>query len=87
MSLQIAVVAFLGLVIGILIFTSLGTTVVDQTETRTCLAMLSNETGRDCSLENASTTGKTMYSLLELLYPIVGVLLMIGVGFGMKDRF
>jgi hypothetical protein len=63
-------IAVIGIVIYIVIATSLGPTVVTQTQT---------SVGK--SLENASATGKTMYSLVELLYPILIVITMISVGF------
>lgn len=67
--------AIIGIVIAIVVLTSLGGTIVTQTAT---------STGK--TLENASSTGKTMYSLIELLYPIVGVLFMVGVGFGLGRK-
>ena len=65
----LAIVA-IGLVVYIVVATSLGGTVVTQTAT-----------GTGKPLENASATGKTMYSLVELLYPIMIVITMITVGF------
>ena len=85
MNVAAMVTGLLGLVIGILILTSLATTVVDNTYTGDCNTLRANDTG--CELDNASATGKTMYSLLELLYPIIGVIIMVSVGFAMKSRF
>lgn len=65
--------AIIGLVIFIVVLTSLGSTVITNTAT---------STGH--TLENASATGKTMYSLIELLYPIIGVIIMISVGFALR---
>jgi len=80
--------ALIGLVIGIVVLTSLGNTVVEETETRACGTILSaSENLSDCALENSSETGKTMYSLIELLYPIVGVLVIVGVGFAIKGKY
>lgn len=88
MALTQIVVGLIGLVIGILILTSLGNTVVEQTETRACGTFLSaSENLSDCSLENSSETGKTMYSLIELIYPIIGVMIMIVAGFALKNKF
>jgi len=68
--------AIIGIVVFVVVLTALGSTVVDNTAT-----------GTGESLENASSTGKTMYSLIELLYPIVGVLVMVSVGFAVGRRF
>ena len=67
--------AIIGIVIFVVILTSLGSTVVDNTDTAAA-----------SSLENASATGKTMYSLIELLYPIVGVIVMVSVGFAVGRK-
>ena len=67
--------AIIGIVIFVVILTSLGSTVVDNTDT-----------AATSSLENASATGKTMYSLIELLYPIVGVIVMVSVGFAVGRK-
>jgi hypothetical protein len=63
-------ISVIGIVIYIVIATSLGPTVITSTAT-----------GTGQALENASATGKTMYSLVELLYPILIVISMISVGF------
>lgn len=68
--------AIIGIVIFVVILTSLGGTVVENTDT-----------SAGASLENASETGKTMYSLIELLYPIIGVIVMISVGFAVGRNF
>lgn len=68
--------AIIGIVIFVVILTSLGGTIVTNTDTSATSA-----------LENASTTSKTMYSLIELLYPIVGVIVMISVGFAVGRNF
>lgn len=87
-NVTVVVTALVGLVIGIIVLTSLGDTIVDQTETRACGTVLSAaENLSSCSLENSSATGKTMYGLVELLYPIMGVLIMIGAGFALKNKF
>ena len=84
------ITGIIGLVIGILVLTSLGNTVITQASDAqlacgTFLTASANNT--NCNLENSSTTGKTMYSLIELLYPIMGVLFIIGVGFALKDKY
>lgn len=68
--------AIIGIVVFVVVLTALGGTVVTNTDTTT-----------GHSLENASATSKTMYSLIELLYPIVGVLVMISVGFAVGRKF
>ncbi len=70
-----AVVGVIALVIFVVILTALGPTIVDQTDT---------SAGEP--LENASSTGQTMYSLIELLYPIIGVVAFITVGFALGRR-
>lgn len=70
------VTAIIGIVIFVVVLTSLGSTVVDNTDTAS---------GQ--SLENASATAKTMYGLIELLYPIIGVLVMITIGFAVGRNF
>lgn len=69
------VVGIIGIVIAIIFLTSLGETIITNTDT-----------GTASSLENASSTSKTMYSLIELLYPIMGVLFMVAVGFSLGRR-
>ncbi len=75
MAVADAVVGVIALVIFVVILTALGPTIVDQTDT-----------SASEPLENASATGKTMYSLLELLYPIIGVVAFITVGFALGRR-
>ena len=70
MNTGVIVTAIIGIVIAIVVLTALGPTIVTQTAT-----------GAAKPLENVSATGKTMYSLIELLYPIMGVLFMVSVGF------
>jgi len=67
------ITAIIGIVIALVVLTALAPTVISQTSTTGALA-------------NASATGKTMYSLIEFLYPIVGVLFMVGVGFGLGRK-
>ena len=69
------ITAIIGIVIALVVLTSLAPTVIKQTSTIA-----------GSSLENASATGKTMFSLIEFLYPIVGVMFMVGVGFGLGRR-
>ncbi len=69
------IVAIIGIVIFVVVLTSLGGTVVENTDTST-----------GTGLENSSATGKTMYSLIELLYPIVGVIVMVTVGFAVGRK-
>ena len=57
------------IVVGIVMLTSLGPTIVTSTAT-----------GTGKSLENASAVSKVMYGLIEFLYPIIGVLFMVGGG-------
>ncbi len=79
------ITAIIGIVIGIIILTALGSTITDQTYTGVCANdVRANTTG--CELENSSSTGKTMYSLIELLYPIMGVLFIVGIGFAIRER-
>ena len=64
--------ALILLVIFILILTALAPTVITNTSTSAAT-----------SLENASAGGKSMYGLIELLYPIMaifGVLAVVGIG-------
>lgn len=73
------------IVIAVLLLTSFGTTVVNQTFTGSCAGYVQgNDSG--CGLENVSTTGATMYGLIELLYPIIGVMIIVGIGFGLKSK-
>ena len=81
------VTGIIGLVIGILVLTALGVTVITQTDTGACGVASPSFNRTLCALENSSDTGKTMYSLIELLYPIMGVLFIIGVGFAIKDKY
>ncbi len=62
----------LTLVIFILILTALAPTIISSTCTYGF-----NATGSDegaCNLENASAGGKSMYGLMELLYPVIGII-------------
>ena len=70
------VTAIIGIVIFVVVLTSLGGTIITNTATSAAKP-----------LENASTTSKTMYSLIELLYPIVGVVVMVSVGFAVGRHF
>ncbi len=72
---QNAVVGLIAIVIFILILTALGPTIVDNTDT-----------AASQPLENASGTSKQMYSLIELLYPIIGVIVFVTVGFALGRR-
>lgn len=74
-NIGIVVVAIIGIVVTLVVATSLGPTVVSTTDT---------SSGH--SLENASGVSKTMYSLVELLYPIMLVIFMISVGFGIGKK-
>jgi drug/metabolite transporter (DMT)-like permease len=69
----------IAIVIGVVMLTSFGGTIVTATAT-----------GTGKPLENASATSKTMYGMIELLYPIMGVLFMVGgafsLGKGIKKR-
>lgn len=75
MNISLVVVALIGIVVTIVVATSLGPTVVTQTNTAS-----------GHSLENASGTSKTMYSLIEILFPIMLVIFMISVGFGLGRK-
>jgi hypothetical protein len=70
------VIAIIGIVIFVAVLTSLGPTVVTNTDT-----------SANSALENASSTSKTMYSLIELLYPIIGVIVMVSIGFAVGRKF
>jgi hypothetical protein len=79
------IIAIIGIVIAVTVLTSLGGTVVTQTATN---AFNSSGTNNPAGLlVNASSTGKTMYSLIELLYPIIGVVFMVTVGLAVKKKW
>ncbi len=62
------------LVVFILILTALAPSIITNTAT-----------GGGTSLENASSGGKAMYGLVELLYPVLaifGILAVVGIGRG-----
>lgn len=65
----------IGVVIVISILTSLGTMIITNTAT-----------GTGKPLENASASSKSMYSIIEFLYPIIGVMIMVGVGMSYKKK-
>ncbi len=79
-----SVMGLIGLVIIVVIITALGPTIVSQTASNEENATGSNEPAG--GLVNASATGKTMYNLVELLYPIVGVVIVITVGFALSKK-
>ncbi len=80
-----AVIGLITLVVVVLIITALGPTILTQTDTRSCDNTIGdNVTG--CALENVSATGGTMFSLIELLYPIIGVIIVITGGFLLSKR-
>lgn len=80
------VTVIIGIVIALIVMTSLAPTVINSTDTRACTGALENKT-YGCGIgNNASATGKTMYSLMEFMYPIIGVLFIVGVGFKLSRR-
>lgn len=84
MNISLAVMGILGVFLTIVIATSLGPTVIEQTEYN---AFNSSGTNNPAGpLENASGTGKTMYSLVELMFPIMVVIFLITAGFGLSHR-
>ena len=88
-NVEVVVTALLSIFIAVVVLTSMGNTVTKQTtgSTVACGTVDSATFNRSiCPLENASATSKTMYSLIELIYPIVGVMFMIGVGFALTRR-
>ncbi len=85
-TLQVPILGLISIVIIVLILTALGPTIIDNTSTRACDNTIGdNVTG--CALENSSGSSKTMYSLVELLYPIIGVIIVVVAGFGLSRRF
>lgn len=84
MNIQIAVVLVIGIFVAILIATSLGPTVIQQIQFNDYNASGGGENAG--ALQNASGTAQTMYSLVELLYPIMIVIFMISVGFGIGKK-
>ncbi len=85
-ALQVPIIGLISLVIIILILSALGPTIIDNTDTRACDNTIGdNVTG--CALENSSGSSKTMYSLVELLYPIIGVIIVVIAGFGLSRKF
>ncbi len=75
--------ALILLVVFILILTSLAPTIITNTETKTCAELVSNETGRDCSLENSSASAKAMWGMTQIFYVLIGIfgiLAVIGIG-------
>jgi hypothetical protein len=81
---RILIISIIGIVVFVAILTSLGPTIVDQTCTHGFNASGLNE--ESCALENASASSKTMYSLIEILYPIVGVIILVSIGFALHKR-
>jgi predicted RND superfamily exporter protein len=80
----------IGIVIAVVVWTALGPTVINNTteamvKCGTFRTAAHNET--DCALENVSATSKTMYGLIELLYPIALVITLISVGFAARKKF
>ena len=89
MNVSAIISTIIAIVIAVVVFTSLGTTVVNQTteaqvKCGTVRTASHNETA--CALENVSATAGTMYNLIELLYPIIGVLIMVAAAFGLSKR-
>ena len=83
-NIEVIVIGIIGIVISLVVATSLAPTVIDQTRSNAF-----NSTGTDNpagQLENASGTSKTMYSLVEVLYAIMIVIFMVSVGFGLGRR-
>lgn len=69
-------IGIIGILVGIMLLTSLGPTIVDQTDT-----------AATTPLENASATAKTAYSLIELGWPLLGVIFLFGGGFALVSGF
>lgn len=81
-AIQSIAFGIISIVIGIIILSSLGGTIVNNTSTRSCDASAGdNVTG--CALENASDTAKDMYSIMELGYPMLGIMFLFGGGYGL----
>jgi hypothetical protein len=71
-------------VLGVIMLTAFGVTIISSTDTRTCGTVISAAYNLShCALENTSATGKTMYGMIELIYPIMGVLFIVGAAFGL----
>ncbi len=77
------IVGLITLVIIVIILTALGPTIIFQTDTSSTPAFDDNRTH---DLENTSATAGTMYGLIELLYPIIGVIIVITAGFVLATR-
>lgn len=87
MATDTTIKTIISLVIAIMILMGLGTLMVKNTDTRTCGTVISAAYNLSvCPLENASTSSKSMYSIVEFLYPIMGVLIMVGVGLAYKKK-
>lgn len=68
-----AIQGLIVLVVFVLILTALAPTVITNTNT-----------GANKPLENSSAAGKSMYSLIEILFAVVGVMAVVGFGLGRK---
>ena len=73
MAAQGLIAGLIMLVVFVLILTALAPTVITNTNT-----------AANKPLENASSAGKSMYSLIEILFAVVGVMAVIGFGLGRK---
>lgn len=87
MNINKVATGIIGLLIGVMLISSLGGTIVTNTASNAF-----NATGNDEQagpLVNASSAAQTGYSIIELGWPLLGVMLLFGGGFGivsgMKD--
>ncbi len=77
----INIMGLITIVVFVLILTAIAPTIIKQTYTGGCNVISENLTV--CGLENASSGGKAMYGLMELLYPVLaifGILAVVGIG-------
>ena len=64
----------LEVVIGVMFITAFGLSVVNNTDTRKCGTVVSAAYNLSvCPLENASTMSKSFFGIIELLYPVMGI--------------
>ena len=75
-------VTLIGVVIFVLIATSLGENIVESTYDGACDYGTGNRS--TCGLQNASATGKSMLDLVEVLYFIVPVMFIVAIAFKLK---
>ena len=84
MPINEVVYGIVAIVVGVVMLTSLGPTIVTSTATNGQNATGHNEPAGQ--LADASGVSKVMYGLIEFLYPIIGVLFMVGGGMAIGKK-